>query len=380
MLRELSLRHFRNLERLDVAVPESGLAIVGDNGHGKTNLLEAVSYFGLLRSLRAARDVEAIQFGAPAFHVRAELSAPARARAMTVGYERATKRKKVTVDGVEQTRLSDALGTLPSVCFSPIDVALVAGGPTERRHFIDVTLALTQPRYLVALQHYRSALRQRNAALRLAQRSGARAGDSHDARVSIWEPALAQHGAVLASKRQAWCSERATTFSTLCAAIGEHAVVSMRYAASTFGNVDQSCADSEREEAFHLAYRTAFADQRSNELRRGITLVGPHRDEIQLLLGNRELRTFGSAGQQRTAAIALRMIESATLRDAIGATPLLLLDDPFAELDSNRSARILSLLEEAGVGQVILAVPRVEDIPRGFTRLERRVMTDGALR
>ncbi|MEP6766557.1 MAG: DNA replication and repair protein RecF, partial [Gemmatimonadaceae bacterium] len=125
MLRELSLRCFRNFSFADVSVPSAGFAIVGDNGHGKTNLLEAVSYFGLLRSIRGSRDAEVIQFGAPAFHVRATLAAPARAATMTVGYERTTKYKKATVDGVEQTRLSDALGTLPSVCFSPVDVALV---------------------------------------------------------------------------------------------------------------------------------------------------------------------------------------------------------------------------------------------------------------
>jgi DNA replication and repair protein RecF len=130
---------------------------------------------------------------------------------------------------------------------------------------------------------------------------------------------------------------------------------------------------------FADAYERAFAEQRNNELRRGITLVGPHRDDLHLSLGNRDLRTFGSAGQQRTAAIALRMLELATLRDAIGRTPLLLLDDPFAELDARRASRILQLLEERGVGQVLLAVPREQDIPPTFTRLERRTMQNGSM-
>ncbi|MEP6778325.1 MAG: DNA replication and repair protein RecF, partial [Gemmatimonadaceae bacterium] len=376
MLRELSLRSFRNFTHTDLSVPSAGLAIVGDNGHGKTNLLEAVSYFGLLRSVRGARDAEVIQFGAPAFHVRATLDAPARAAAMTVGYERTPKHKKVTVDGVEQTRLSDALGTLPSVCFSPVDVALVAGGPAERRHYLDVMLALSSPSYLAALQQYRGALRQRNAALRSAQRAGARTGDAHDARVSVWEPALARNGAVLAAQRQSWCAMHADSFAAICKAIGERLSVSMRYAASTLMAPDYDTAANapELEASLAHAYARAMAEQRPNELRRGITLVGAHRDELQLMLGTRELRTFGSAGQQRTAAIALRMLECATLRDAIGATPLLLLDDPFAELDARRSSRILSLLQEAGVGQVLLAVPREEDIPDGFIKLERRQM------
>ncbi|MEP6763451.1 MAG: DNA replication and repair protein RecF, partial [Gemmatimonadaceae bacterium] len=334
------------------------------------------------RSVRGSRDAEVIQFGAPAFHVRATLVAPARATTMTVGYERTTKHKKTTVDGVEQTRLSDALGTLPSVCFSPVDVALVAGGPAERRHYLDVMLAMSSSSYLTALQQYRGALRQRNAALRSAQRAGARAGDAHDARVSVWEPALARNGAVLAAQRQSWCKAHAESFSSICAAIGERLTVSMRYAASTLTptEYDGLSSGAERESALAHAYSHAMAEQRPNELRRGITLVGAHRDELQLMLGARELRTFGSAGQQRTAAIALRMLECATLRDAIGTTPLLLLDDPFAELDAQRSSRILRLLQEAGVGQVLLAVPREEDIPEGFTRLERRQMVDGNLR
>ncbi len=381
MLRELFLRSFRNFAHVDVSVPIAGFVIVGDNGHGKTNLLEAVSYLALLRSVRGARDAEVIQFGAPAFHVRATLTAPARAQSMTVGYERSTKHKKATVDGVEQTRLSTALGTLPSVCFSPVDVALVAGGPAERRRYLDVMLALSSPSYLAALQQYRSALRQRNAALRTAQRAGARAGDAHDMRVSVWEPALARNGAVLSAQRQAWCAERAESFSTICAAIGERAAVSMRYAASTPASESQAANGwRDREEVLAHAYLTAMAEQRPNELRRGLTLVGAHRDELQLLFGNRELRTFGSAGQQRSSAIALRMLECATLRDAVGATPLLLLDDPFAELDAHRSSRILALIEEAGVGQVLLAVPREQDIPDGFTKLERRYMVDGELR
>ena len=107
--------------------------------------------------------------------------------------------------------------------------------------------------------------------------------------------------------------------------------------------------------------------------------MGPHRDELHLQLGGRDLRTFGSAGQQRSAAIALRLLELATLRDTLGYAPLLLLDDPFAELDLGRAGRVLDLLEDAGASQVLLAVPREEDIPPAFTRLERRTMCDGAL-
>jgi len=141
-------------------------------------------------------------------------------------------------------------------------------------------------------------------------------------------------------------------------------------------NSDALCTNSHAQSD---ALTRTFATQRSTELRRGITLVGPHRDELHLQLGGRDLRTFGSAGQQRSAAIALRLLELATLRDTLGYAPLLLLDDPFAELDLGRAGRVLDLLEDAGASQVLLAVPREDDIPPAFTRLERRSMCDGAL-
>ncbi len=376
MLARLVARDFRNFAQLDTTIPPGGLAIVGENGHGKTNLLEAVAYLSLLRSLRGARDTDVIRFGAGVFHIRAELQGASTFDTVAVGYERQGKRKRASLDGVEQARLTAALGALPSVCFSPADVSLVAGAPGERRRYLDVALALSSRAYLQALQQYRAALLRRNAALRTAQREGARAGGVHDARVSVWEPALAEHGGAVSAMRQVFVRRHAERFTRLAESIGERLPVTMRYVA---GAAPGDAALLEDAEAQAGALADAFAQQRAQELRRGITLVGPHRDELQLLLGGRELRTFGSAGQQRSAAIALRLLELATVRDAIGATPLLLLDDPFAELDSGRATRVLSLLEEAGVGQVLLAVPRVEDIPSAFTRLERRTMRDGAL-
>ena len=376
MLARLVARDFRNFAHLDITIPASGFAIVGENGHGKTNLLEAVAYLSLLRSLRGARDADVVRFGASVFHIRAELNGTSLFNSVTVGYERQSKKKRASLDGVDQSRLTSALGALPSVCFSPADVALVAGGPGERRRFLDVVLAISSRNYLQALQQYRAALLRRNAALRTAQRDGPRSAHAHDARVSVWEPALAEHGGVVVALRQAFVRRHSAQFTQIADAIGERLPVSMRYVAGTSVSDD---AAVENVGAQSEALSVAFAQQRAQELRRGITLVGPHRDELQLLLGGRELRTFGSAGQQRSAAIALRLLELATLRDAIGATPLLLLDDPFAELDSSRASRVLSLLERSGVGQVLLAVPRIEDIPAAFTRLERRVMCDGVL-
>ncbi|HEY0971312.1 MAG TPA: DNA replication and repair protein RecF [Gemmatimonadales bacterium] len=365
-LRRLSVRDFRNLARVELRPPAEGFAVVGENGHGKTNLLEAIYYLELLRSARGARDLDVARFGAPGFHVSAEVATDGHSsHTIGVGFDRQLRRKKVVLDGGEAARLSDAVGVLPSVLFSPRDAALVSGAPAERRRYLDVVLGLTSRRYLVALQHYRAALARRNAALRDVARG--RLGDD---RVAVWEPALAEHGAVLWTERAAWVERWAPAFAELCAAIGEHAAVELGHASQYAGGGVERAAAS-------LA--GSLEAKRPFDVRRGLTHAGPHRDDLEILLGGRELRTFGSAGQQRTAALALRILEARTLRERVGASPLLLLDDPFAELDARRSARILSLLADGGLGQTVLAVPRAADIPPELTRLERLTVRDGVL-
>jgi DNA replication and repair protein RecF len=374
VLEALALRDFRNLARVTLTFPPEGAAIVGDNGHGKTNLLEAIYYLQLLRSVRGARDQDLVRFGAAGFRISAEATV-GRRHTITAAFERAGKRKKVTIDGAEPARLSDALGSLPSVMFSPRDVELVAGAPSERRRFLDVALALTSRRYLSALQQYRAALIRRNAALRDAARRGESGGI---ARASVWEPALAEHGAVLWAGRVAWVERVADDFSRLTASIGERADARIRYATSSSAVSVVRAVASIPDLAAHL--RESLEGHRVADLRRGLTHVGPHRDDLELTLDGHPLRAFGSAGQQRTASIALRLLEAATLRGA-GSTPLVLLDDPFAELDARRAARILDLLDTSGIAhQTILAVPRPVDIPPEMTSLPRFHIVDGAIR
>jgi DNA replication and repair protein RecF len=358
----LAVRDFRNLERVELTLPDDGIAIVGENGHGKTSLLEAIAYVEQLRSVRGARDRDLVRFDAPAFHVHASVHGPDGAMELGAGADRAG-RKKVTRDGVELTRITDALGALPSVLLAPRDVSLVADGPAERRRFLDIALALTAPAYLRALRHYRAALERRNAALRNAARHR-RGADA----VAAWEPALAEHGAVLVSERRAWVEAHAAEFTRLAHAIGEPGVMAMTYATAL--PADGAVAD---------ALRAALERTREHDLRRGSTHAGPHRDDLALTLDGRDLRVVGSAGQQRTGAIALRLLEAATLRERRQTLPVLLLDDPFAELDNRRAARVLELLLEAGVGQVVLCVPRPEEIPSRFTRLARYRITAGVL-
>ncbi len=415
-LRQLAVRDFRNLARLELTLPHEGLALIGDNGQGKTNLLEAVYYLQLLRSFRGTRDVDVVRFGEDGFHVSgtftwgdadgehassapssapastssiasssASSSAPSSARVADGGMEtarhgatrsvvaafaRAGKRKRVRVDGMDAMRLSDALGTLPAVVVSPHDATIVSGAPGLRRRYLDIMLSLADRRYLGALQRYRAALARRNAALRAGMARGVSAhGASASAEAaSLWEPALAEYGAIIWQTRRAWVAANAPAFAARCASIGERGAARLRYVSAV------EPADDPESALLH-----ALAGKRSHDVRRGMTHVGPHRDDLELTIDGRELRAFGSAGQERTAALALRLLEAATLRSQRGVEPVMLLDDPFAELDLRRAARILKLLSADVHGQTILAVPRASDIPPELTRLDRWYVREGAV-
>ena len=189
----------------------------------------------------------------------------------------------------------------------------------------------------------------------------------------MWEAPLAQHGAVLWLDRVRWAEQAAPRFAAVCAAIGERSPVSLRYTTS-LEPASRHVADVQ------LALAAGLEEKRPLDVRRCLTHAGPHRDDLALLLAGRELRTFGSAGQQRTGAIALRLLEGETLCERLGVAPMLLLDDPFAELDVHRSSRILELLAGQAMGQTMLTVPREGDIPPALTQLARWRIEGGVVR
>ena len=353
ILRELRLRNFRNFTDVHLVFPKEGAAIIGDNGSGKTNLLEAIYYLEIFRSFRGATDEQLVRFGADAFHIRGVFHDPSSNRDLeiTAAYAPKGKAKRVTVDGVEQDRLGDAIGRVAAVIFSPSDVDLVAGSPAERRRYLDIVLSLSVPGYLDALQRYRHALRQRNAILR---------GNAPDGVAGAFEPALIAAGATIMNARARWVGAHSDLFRELYGEIGAGIAAEMRYRPDV--RMDNGFDDTTSAAAF----QAALARVARRERERGVTLAGPHRDDLVIALetaeGDVDLREYGSGGQLRTGAVALRLVEASTIRESRRRQPVMLLDDVFAELDPGRSRRIVDLFRAGQRGQVVLTAPKETDV------------------
>lgn len=354
-LRSLTLTGFRNLVDTALEVPREGVAIVGRNAQGKTNLLEAIQYLETFRSFRGARDEQLVRFGGNVFRIVADLASTGegpRAPTITAAYEAATRGKKVTADGEEVARLGDAIGRVGAVLFTPEDVRLISDGPQERRRFLDQMLSLNASDYLASLQRFRHVLSQRNAALRDRAPSEV---------VGAWDNPLVQSGAEVSWERLTWIRELGGTFAERYREISDGVPAHIVYESSIPDVAEKQSVDEVAQE-----YRAALLRSREQEASRRTTVVGPHRDELRFFQDGDgdalDLRDFGSGGQRRTAALTLRLLEVETVRRRRGREPILLLDDVFAELDEGRSARVLDLLDRVVRGQVLLTAPKESDV------------------
>lgn len=406
-LSRLVLRHFRNLRNQELELPSEGVALIGDNAQGKSNVLEAIYYLETFRSFRGARDDQLVRFGEDVFRI-VGVAEPDEATAgsgveVAAAFQRRGRKKKVTVDGDAVERLTDGLGRLSAVIFSPADVELVSGGPSERRRFLDIVLSLNEDGYVRALQDYRKILQRRNASLKAgAPRSS----------VAAWEPGLVSAGAGIMAARARWIDERCGAFGDYYARVSDEARAVMTYSPdvelpdgigspdapdvepsgepgveppsdSSAGPPDDSHRDEALRESYEEAFRRALADSAEREHRRRVTVVGPHRDDVRLRLEDADdgldLRDFGSGGQRRTAALALKLVEAMTIRERRSRRPMILLDDVFAELDPGRSERVLDLMENEEVGQVLLTAPKDADVRIHRDRLPRWRIADGVI-
>jgi DNA replication and repair protein RecF len=335
-LRGLVARGFRNLAALEREAPSKGVALLGDNAQGKTNLLEAIYYPVLFRSFRGAPDQQVVGDG-PGFHVEVRTEG---GEAEAVGCTYAGRKKRITVDGAELSRLSDGIGIWLAVAFLPSDLGLASGPASVRRQYLDRLLSLASRQYLRTLGRYRSALAQRNSALRQGRTELAQAFDG----------ALAAAGSRLVQARLQWIAGAAEQFAAEFECLGEAGSAGLHYQGNS-GLVEES------------AWHAALTDALPNDRARGVTTVGPHRDDLVLEIGNRRLREYGSTGQQRSAAVALKLIEIAGLRAARQTEPALLLDDVFAELDRERQIRLSRRLMGPDERQVFVSSPRRDELP-----------------
>ena len=332
LLRKLWLTDFRSYPAAELALGSGLTALLGDNGQGKTNLLEAIGYLATLSSFRGAPNDALVRQGASQAVVRAEGERDG--RSLLIEAEIAPSgRGRVLVNRQRLARTRDLLGALRVSVFAPDDLDLVKGGPSERRRFLDDTLVSTQPRLDLLRTDLDKVLRQRNALLR---QSGGRLTDEIESTLTVWDATLVEVGEALADARQ----ELVDVMRPVLARAYEHVAgaqtpVGVRYVAPW------------RDEGL----TAALLRHRRDELRRGVSLVGPHRDEVELTLGGLPSRTHASQGEQRSLALALRLAAHEVVTDATGSPPILLLDDVFSELDPLRSAALLAHLP---AGQTLL--------------------------
>ena len=368
----LSLRDFRSYTEVELPLDAGVTALIGPNGQGKTNLVEAVGYLATLGSHRVAQDAPLVRLGAERAVVRGQVVRDDRSLLLEVEITPG-KANRARVNRSPVPRAREMLGILRSVLFAPEDLALVKGDPAERRRFLDDLLVLRTPRYAGVRADYDRVLKQRNALLR----SGAgRRVEQVDLRtLEVWDSHLSTAGAELLAGRIDLVEGLRPLVDKAYQAVAEASFASAGPAAidyrSSLGEDVPLVADRDMLAAAML---NQISEVRKAELERGITLVGPHRDELVLKLGPLPAKGYASHGESWSFALALKLAAYDLLRaetDA-GGEPVLVLDDVFAELDGHRRERLATLV--AGAEQVLVTAAVPEDVPEALSGARVDVM------
>ncbi len=366
----LSLADFRSYARVEVPLDPGVTAFVGPNGQGKTNLVEAVGYLATLGSHRVSSDAPLVRMGAERAIVRAAVVQGERQQLVELELNPG-KANRARINRSSQVRPRDVLGIVRTVLFAPEDLALVKGDPGERRRFLDELITARSPRMAGVRSDYDRVLKQRNTLLKsaaLARRHGGRQMDLST--LDVWDQHLARVGAELLAQRL----DLITTLQPLADKAYEQLApgggpLSMEYRGSAgdgLGGV------STREELYGLLIE-ALGAARKNEIERGVTLVGPHRDDLLLKLGQLPAKGYASHGESWSYALALRLASYDLLRGE-GNEPVLVLDDVFAELDSRRRERLAELVAP---GEQVLVTAAVDDDVPGVLSGARFAVSEG---
>jgi DNA replication and repair protein RecF len=353
-LRRLAVTDFRSWEIAELELDPGATVLIGPNGVGKTNLVEAAGYLATLGSHRVATDAPLIRRGAERAVVRGLVVH--HGRELTVELEITPGRaNRARVNRAPVARPRDVLGILRIVLFAPEDLALVRGDPGERRRFLDELLVSRYPRYAAVRSDYDRVLRQRSALLKTA-RAGARGGDLST--LEVWDGHLARHGAALLTGRLELVAAIAPLAVEAFAEVAPTSEpIGLAYRSSVEGELPAAAVELE------ALLLDELARVRRQEVERGVCLVGPHRDDLDLRLGDGPAKGYASHGESWALALALRLASYRLLR-ADDVEPVLVLDDVFAELDSRRRAALAAVAGRAE--QVLITAAVAEDVPDGL--------------
>lgn len=374
-IRTLSLRDFRSWEHAELELSPGRTVFLGANGNGKTNLLEAVGYLATLGSHRVAADAPLIRIGTDRARIGATVVNAGRELRIDLELNQgAANRAQINRSPVRRPR--EILGILQMVLFAPEDLALVRGDPGERRRFLDELCTARLPRLAAVRADYDRVLRQRSALLKSAGRQARSKAELST--LDVWDGHLATHASVLLAQRLRLVHDLypylAQAYSSI-APESRPAAIGYRSASLPPEFLDPARApQSDDVEALEANMLRELAAARPKELERGVCLVGPHRDDLDLMLGTAPAKGFASHGESWSFALALRLAAFELLR-ATGAEPVLLLDDVFAELDRRRRTALAEVA--AGAEQVLITAAVPEDVPVELSAVPLRVETNG---
>lgn len=363
-VRRLELIDFRSYAKAELDLEPGPSVLVGPNGYGKTNLVEAMGYVATLASHRVSTDQPLVRAGAERAIIRCAVLHDE--RELLVELEIVPgKANRARIGRAPASRARDIVGALKLVLFAPEDLELVRGDPAERRRYIDDLLVQRQPRYAGVRSDYERVVKQRNALLRtsyLARKVGGTGGRTSDlSTLDVWDAHLAQHGADLIAARLELCGSLGLhlgkAYAEVSAGRGE---ARLAYQAKSWS--EEAPGDLDRA-AIEQKLLRALAESRPSEVERGVTLVGPHRDDLTLTLGELPAKGYASHGESWSFALALRLAAFELLRGE-GIEPVLVLDDVFAELDAGRRTRLADLV--AGASQVLVTCAVAEDVPEAL--------------
>ncbi|WP_280382789.1 DNA replication/repair protein RecF [Nocardia wallacei] len=378
-VRALSLRDFRSWEQTELELSTGRTVFLGSNGNGKTNLVEALGYLATLGSHRVSTDAPLIRLGAQRSRIGATVVNSGRELRIDLELNQGSaNRAQINRSPVRRPR--EILGILQTVLFAPEDLALVRGDPSERRRFLDELCTARLPRLAGVRSDYDRVLRQRSALLKTAGRQArSRSGTPADlSTLDVWDGHLAAHGGELLAQRLRLVHELHPHLEQAYRSIApESRTAAIRYRSASlppeFLDADRAPQPDDAPVLESIMLRELTA-ARGKELERGVCLVGPHRDDLELLLGSAPAKGFASHGESWSFALALRLAAFELLRGA-GTDPVLLLDDVFAELDRRRRAALAAVAATAEQVLITAAVP--EDVPPELEATPLRVETTG---